>query len=64
VTRRAPDGCHPSSAQPERLARPRPWGACYSSKNEDLDQDREQKLLRDPGSPPTKALNGAEPNLP
>ncbi|VTJ84948.1 Hypothetical predicted protein [Marmota monax] len=30
---------------------------------EDSDQDREErKLLLDPSSPPTKALNGAEPN--
>nr|6NZD_A Chain A, Ragulator complex protein LAMTOR1 [Homo sapiens]6WJ2_A Chain A, Ragulator complex protein LAMTOR1 [Homo sapiens]6WJ3_A Chain A, Ragulator complex protein LAMTOR1 [Homo sapiens]8DHB_C Chain C, Ragulator complex protein LAMTOR1 [Homo sapiens] len=36
---------------------------CYSSENEDSDQDREErKLLLDPSSPPTKALNGAEPN--
>uniref|UniRef100_A0A3Q1LJE8 Ragulator complex protein LAMTOR1 n=1 Tax=Bos taurus TaxID=9913 RepID=A0A3Q1LJE8_BOVIN len=38
-------------------------GCCYSSENEDSDQDREErKLLLDPSSPPTKALNGAEPN--
>ncbi|XP_002749417.1 ragulator complex protein LAMTOR1 [Callithrix jacchus] len=38
-------------------------GYCHSSENEDSDQDREErKLLLDPSSPPTKALNGAEPN--
>lgn len=38
-------------------------GCCYSSENEDSDQEREErKLLLDPSSPPTKALNGAEPN--
>lgn len=38
-------------------------GCCYSSENEDSDQDREErKLLLDPSSTPTKALNGAEPN--
>ncbi|XP_068920805.1 ragulator complex protein LAMTOR1 isoform X1 [Petaurus breviceps papuanus] len=38
-------------------------GCCYSSDNEDSDQDREErKLLLDPSSPPTKTLNGAEPN--
>uniref|UniRef100_A0A8C0C6V5 Ragulator complex protein LAMTOR1 n=1 Tax=Balaenoptera musculus TaxID=9771 RepID=A0A8C0C6V5_BALMU len=40
-------------------------GCCYSSGNEDSDQDREErKLLLDPSSPPIKALNGAEPNYP
>uniref|UniRef100_A0A8D2KNM1 Ragulator complex protein LAMTOR1 n=1 Tax=Urocitellus parryii TaxID=9999 RepID=A0A8D2KNM1_UROPR len=39
------------------------WGCCYSSENEDSDQDREErKLLLDPSSPPTKSLNGAESN--
>ncbi|KAF6103954.1 late endosomal/lysosomal adaptor, MAPK and MTOR activator 1 [Phyllostomus discolor] len=38
-------------------------GCCYSSENEDSDQDREErKLLLDPSSPPTKVVNGAESN--
>ncbi|XP_043821013.1 ragulator complex protein LAMTOR1-like [Dromiciops gliroides] len=38
-------------------------GCCYSSDNEDSDQDREErKLLLNPNSPPSKTLNGEEPN--
>ncbi|XP_060032889.1 ragulator complex protein LAMTOR1 isoform X1 [Erinaceus europaeus] len=37
-------------------------GCCYSSENEDSDQDQEERKLLLPSSPPTKALNGAEPN--
>ncbi|XP_032260588.1 ragulator complex protein LAMTOR1-like [Phoca vitulina] len=38
-------------------------GCCYSSENEYLDQDQEErKLLLDPSSPPAKALKGAEHN--
>ncbi|XP_063118890.1 ragulator complex protein LAMTOR1 isoform X1 [Rattus norvegicus] len=38
-------------------------GCCYSSENEDSDQDQEErKLLLDPSNTPTKALNGAEPS--
>uniref|UniRef100_A0A4X2JNS0 Ragulator complex protein LAMTOR1 n=1 Tax=Vombatus ursinus TaxID=29139 RepID=A0A4X2JNS0_VOMUR len=40
------------------------WGAAWLWGNkEDLDQDQEGwKLLLDPSSPPTKTLNGTEPN--
>ncbi|KAK1344060.1 hypothetical protein QTO34_014619 [Cnephaeus nilssonii] len=38
-------------------------GVLLQQRERGLDQDREErKLLLDPSSPPTKALNGAEPN--
>lgn len=37
-------------------------GCCYSSENEDSNQNRDEEKPLLPNSPPTKALNGAEPN--